>query len=459
MFFFSGASFGGLSVGRPAAVSKQVSKLDKKVLASNSHVNHAPEISSFTVRSSTVAAGGIADIVVNVTDQDGDTLTHIWTSTTGVFDGSGAEVVWQAPSVSGVYEIKCTVSDGKSVVSSTVSIFATAPGSLKWKFSLPGAALFRPSVGFEGVVYVGDASGNITAINPDGTTRWQYGPLPAPADFRLLPAARGGVYVVAGGQLYAIDDSGTLLWGPSAEMSSSIVYAPVIGGDDYIYAVDSSGVHSISPDTGYGSSTFTALGVPALPLVAGVGGKTYIVDATETLYVVPREGLATSTAADVSGISQAPAFGPDGTIFVVKNDTDLYALNKDGTGKWGPFSAANNVLNGVAAGLSGDMYFADEGWTLFRISGAPATLASFSSLAGVYEAPVAGADGVIYASENSSDVYAIAPSGAVLWGPVSVDGAASVVDGISIAADGMAYFCDDGGQVYAVYSTSSFGAT
>lgn len=52
-------------------------------------------------------------IVCEASDADGDTLTYKWSADGGTIQGEGDNITWVAPDVTGNYNIKVTVTDGK----------------------------------------------------------------------------------------------------------------------------------------------------------------------------------------------------------------------------------------------------------------------------------------------------------------------------------------------------------
>ena len=75
---------------------------------------------------STVAPNQAANLIVEATDPDGDTLTYSWTATGGMITGESASVSWVAPADEGTYQIEVTVSDGEGSTSGSVLLTVSA---------------------------------------------------------------------------------------------------------------------------------------------------------------------------------------------------------------------------------------------------------------------------------------------------------------------------------------------
>ncbi|MEF8874652.1 MAG: PQQ-binding-like beta-propeller repeat protein, partial [Candidatus Thermoplasmatota archaeon] len=67
-------------------------------------------------------------------------------------------------------------------------------------------------------------------------------------------------------------------------------------------------------------------------------------------------------------VYSSPAIGSDGTIYVGSRDTNLYALNPDGTEKW-RFDTGNYVLSSPAIGSDGTIYVGTYDAKLVAVTG------------------------------------------------------------------------------------------
>ncbi len=75
--------------------------------------NNNPVISKLEANPETLAAAGTSTINCSATDQDGDTITYVWTCSNGKIEGNGASVSFTAPEQGGSYEVSVEVSDGR----------------------------------------------------------------------------------------------------------------------------------------------------------------------------------------------------------------------------------------------------------------------------------------------------------------------------------------------------------
>jgi hypothetical protein len=126
-------------------------------------VNHSPTIIILTADSSSIDISQSNTITCIATDQDGDTLTYIWTKNGGTITGTGSVITWTAPATTGNYTITCTVSDGKLIDMQVISITVTEPEVENHSPVIISNAITSATVG-ETYTY------NVDATDPDGDT-------------------------------------------------------------------------------------------------------------------------------------------------------------------------------------------------------------------------------------------------------------------------------------------------
>ncbi len=80
-----------------------------------------------TVSPSPVPPGGAATLTASVQNEPGKTLTYKWESMFGKVIGNGVNATWNAPTISGVYGVYVTVSDGVSQVKYGQAVSVAAP--------------------------------------------------------------------------------------------------------------------------------------------------------------------------------------------------------------------------------------------------------------------------------------------------------------------------------------------
>lgn len=122
--------------------------------------NQPPAISSLTAAKMQMYPSGNTEIQCIAQDADGDQLDFKWACTGGSFSGAGPNVIWQAPSKYGTYDIKVTVEDrkgGSAQASLTITVGANQSPVIS-------SLTANPS----GILYGGSTTLTCIASDPDG---------------------------------------------------------------------------------------------------------------------------------------------------------------------------------------------------------------------------------------------------------------------------------------------------
>jgi outer membrane protein assembly factor BamB len=255
---------------------------------------------------------------------------------------------------------------------------------------------------------------------------WDFPVSGVPSSFAV--GGDGTIYLPAGmldsnfiGYLYAIHPDGTQKWCTQLNILPSSS-APAIGPDGTIY------VHG-----------------------NGTEGNTV---AIEKLHAITPGGVITWTFEFNGGagiftsyVQSSPAVAPDGTLYVASNDTNLYALNPNGTIKW-TYSAGLSSINSSPA-LSPDgntVYIVNASTRLYAISSSGVFQWSFQ-LSDTYmgtvndQSPSVGTDGTIYVGSPDDHLYAVNPDGTLKWRFLT---GWTIYSTPALAADGTIYVGSDG---------------
>ncbi|WP_165921052.1 S-layer homology domain-containing protein [Paenibacillus albiflavus] len=249
--------------------------------------------------------------------------------------------------------------------------------SLAWEYDLKQIGWSEPAVGSDGTVYMGTEYKYLTAINLEGTNRWNYN-----AGGEIIAISVDDtqtIYAATLKELHAINPDGTGKWIfkiDNGDPHSNFRTAPAFGPDGTIYTV----FHGGSIDQ----------------LVALESDKT----------------LKWSYRLKDSLGFENVMVGSDGTIYM-NSDTKLLALKPNGTKKW-EFEANKDILASPTLGPKGTIYFASDN-ELYAISpdGSKQWSTTFSE--STYASPVVGSNGTIYISSAKRNLYAVNPDGSLKW--------------------------------------------
>jgi outer membrane protein assembly factor BamB len=194
-------------------------------------------------------------------------------------------------------------------------------GSELWSFDTRSRMLLSPALGPDGTLYVGARNGNLYALNPDGTLKWQT-PLGS-VDSSAAIGSDGTIYLGAGSSYQALNPA------------------------------DGSQIWTFSPVDGQADST------PAL----GIGGRVYVTSNSNEVYALNPDGtVAWTFSAEPEGEREVHFSSPvtiDGALvlYAGTREGELFAINPDGTLRWRlPLPEGGMVLIGPAIGNDGTLY-------------------------------------------------------------------------------------------------------
>ena len=253
-------------------------------------------------------------------------------------------------------------------------LYALYPnGTMKWYYKTPAAGIIwsTPAIADDGTIYVGDWDGRLSALNQNGSLKWQ---IYHSGEFASSPVIGedGTIYLGhSGGCLFAINPDGTDKW--HYQTGDYINSGPAFGEDDTIY----------------------------------VGS------ADNYLYALYPNGTLRWRYLTGGVIKGHPSIAPDGTIYVPSFDGYLYALHPDGTLIWKISTGTEVAAASAAIATDGTLYVGTEFLRAFYSNG---TLKWAVDVGGdIYgTSPAVSADGTIYVGAGVC-IVAVNPDGTIKW--------------------------------------------
>lgn len=326
--------------------------------------------------------------------------------------------------------------------------------------SATGGGLSSPAIAADGTIYIGGASGNLRAVNPDGTIKWSFAA--GTGATRSTPAiADDGTVYIGGtnGRVYAVNPNGTQKWNSgNLTGTSEISGSPTIGADGTIYIGSRNGnLYAMNPDgtrKWFRSVGAVHMGSPCI----GADGVVYIGGGFNLSAVNP-DGTVKWVYPTGYTIQSSPALSPDGTrVYVGSCDAYLHAVNTaDGTMAWQttvPLIPAS-TSSSVAVAPNGMLYIGSNGASasmgggaLFAIDPNGEIVWEYQTAYDIRSSPAVNADGTVVIGVMDGFVYAFNPDGTKKWQFLTSASASGIYGSPAIAADGSVVVQSIGGTLY-----------
>ena len=200
-----------------------------------------------------------------------------------------------------------------------------------------------------------------------------------------------------------------------------------------------------------GSSTST----PAI----GTDSTIYVGSYDSNLYAINPNGTLKWKYKTGDIIESSPAIGTDGVIYVGSNDNKAYAINPGGTLKWS-YSTGGDVVSSPAVGTNSTIYVGSYDGNLYAINkdgmlkkDPPPNLGNQ-----IYSSPAVGSTEIIYVGSRNNRLYAFNSDLGTRWSrqlfyPVNSSPAIGGDNTIYVGADKLYAFTDSGS--YWAYTTTN----
>jgi outer membrane protein assembly factor BamB len=329
-----------------------------------------------------------------------------------VFNNSDANYlleVWSHPA-GGAVESSPAVANGVVYVgddSGLVSALDRRTGSAIWTHNIGGAVVSSPAV-TGSMIVVGSASGTVTALNAaSGTVVWTFvtaGPV------NSSPAVSGGIVYIGSddGHVYALNaTTGALVW--SFFAGGTVESSPAVSGNSVFVGSTNGSVYALNAGNGVLQWSFATHGAVSSSATVS-GGLVFIGSADHSVYA-----LSVSTGAKlwqtVTGgpVASSPAVSM-GMVVVGSDDHFLYALQTSNGAKVWTYATTGTVRSSPAVASNMVVFGSSDGliYAVTMVGGH--SLFKFDTGGQVTSSPTIS-DGVVYAASWSGSVDEFTPYG------------------------------------------------
>ena len=345
------------------------------------------------------------------------------------------------------------------VIDADGNLLAVNPdGTIKWQCSNGAYEGSNPAIGISGAVYVGCHEGRISAVSPEGAVLWEYTldayGVAAATRSSPLVSPDGRIYVGTcvggwGACLFALNPDGSLCWrqqGPGCYEWN----APASSPDGTVYAEGNNTMYAVDPS----GAIQWQLEIPQIyagPSVDSAGNICLKTAYNDVEYYDPAGELLWRYALGrILRTRSIPVVGVDGTVYIGNSDTYFYALDPDGTVKW-RFEASYRIESTAVIDSESRIFFGCDGGFLYCLNREGNLIWRLDVGDSIQSALAMAADGTLYFVAYDGFLYAVAedPSGeppeavmsvSPMWGPAPLE--VSFDSSFSNDPDGEIVLCD-----------------
>jgi outer membrane protein assembly factor BamB len=335
----------------------------------------------------------------------------------GVAPRTTPAVVWSRD-VGGPVEAQVSTSADEATLyvaslGGALTALAASDGTVRWSLGLGDRVYGAPCIADDGTLFVGSDAKRFVAVSPGGSVKWSLD-TEGEADTAAAIAPDGSVVFAAGRRVYGVTQDGRVKWRFAARRK--VFTAPAIDPTGRVF---------------FGSQDHRA----------------YALSADGTLV------WSVDLEADVDG---GPAIADDGAVFMGTDGGEVVRLDAgDGHVAWRT-TVGGYVRGTLSIARNGDVLAGVYGPTprAVRVRAGDGTLAGAFSIQGtgardfgVHGAPLEDDRATLLLGTQDDDVYAIGPSGSVLWRFTT---GGDVDAPITLLTDGTVIVASDDGVVRAL---------
>ncbi len=375
----------------------------------------------------------------------GDGSRWEWTAYGSSGDTGRASHGWSA---SGAYTVTCRAKNSRVISewSEGRQVAVVGDGELLWDDPVElGADAIGSPVRMGALMLFVTTGGEVVALDTSGTEHWRVAP---GGSLTGTPAVAGDsvVYVPGGdGRVYALGADGGTRW---SWFVGYACHSPAVGPDGTVYTGGSDGrLYALEPGGGIGWYYEVPDAVECPAVVTADSVVVFGCDNGAVYAVGPDRVLRWSFQTN-GRVRCSPAVGEDGTVYFGSEDNRLYAVDATGGLRWSLETQAD-VRGSPCIGPDGEVYFGSDDHGLYRVAADGSSVWRYQCGWFVRSGATVTDGGRVYFGSHDDCLYAVDESGMLVW---KVDAGGPVGGACLVAEDGTVYFAA-GSRVHAVSGT------
>ena len=252
-------------------------------------------------------------------------------------------------------------------------------GSVRWAYKFPEKETISqyansPLISTTGIIYIASSTANVYALNPDGTVRWKCA-TGKDHIYDIILGFNDTVHIIAHQypsspsdrprELITINADGVVdnsIISPREDILKSRISigadGTLYGGYERLYSWNLDGSINWMYDTG--------MDIRYVPPIVGGDGTVYVVFNESEIHAVNLDGTLKWKSEHFNIGRELPVIGPDGTIYFFSMGTGLVALDsQNGTIKW-TYKITDAISRSLIIDGTKNIYV--QGWRIYVIN-------------------------------------------------------------------------------------------
>lgn len=326
-------------------------------------------------------------------------------------------------------------------------------------FNTSDPIVASPTLDRNGNVYIGDESGTLYSVSPNGNQRWTF--KANDAIYGAAAISRDLVYFTSlDSNLYCLDTTGKELW--HCYLNDELYSTPALGPGGTIYVATDKGTVAAVSSSGKMLWTHKTSDEIAGSVTIGRTGLLYV--AGDSVHCLEPNGRQRWGFGAPEGdyFYASPVVNDSGVVYVGNTDGFLYCLGPNGRQQWRAAAPEGDEIRSEAVfAPDGSLWFGTDGDFLCRMQPGAAPEKEYEATDILISTPALSDKHTMYFLPDDGTLYALSANGRLLWERDVATGEKDVYYTSSpvLAPDGTVYVGSWDGGLYAFRGDGPVAAT